>query len=106
MQRILTFNINELNDLIYAGAKLVNNKIDIPQRNPKRNPKPGWEMRLERQIKKMPQAKLLGKVKHTGTQRKKDPKKTTAEKSDNTSERNKSKDICERRKTQKVPGQG
>ena len=30
----------ELNDLIYAGAKLVNDKIDITLRNPNRNTKP------------------------------------------------------------------
>ena len=33
--------INELNELIYAGAKLVNDKIGTSQRNPNRNTKPG-----------------------------------------------------------------
>ena len=36
-----------------------NDKIDIPLRNPSINTKPGWEMRLEWQIKKLKQAKLL-----------------------------------------------
>ena len=52
--------ITELNELIYAGAKLVGDKIDISQRNPNKNTKSGWEMRIEGQIKKLrQQAKLL-----------------------------------------------
>ena len=51
-------NLTELNELIYAGAKLVSDKIGIPQRNPERNSKSGWEMRIEAQIKKLrPQVK-------------------------------------------------
>ena len=55
----------ELNKLIYAGDKSVNYKIGIPERNPNGNTKPGCELSLEGQIKKMRlQAKLLWKVKH------------------------------------------
>ena len=36
----------ELNELIYAGAKLVRDKIAISLRNPKRRTNPGWEIRL------------------------------------------------------------
>ena len=47
-------NILELNDLIYAGAKLVSNKTDIFVKNTNRNTKARWEMMLKGQIfKKM-----------------------------------------------------
>ena len=47
---ISTNNITELNELIYAGAKLVCVKIGIPSRSTKKKSKPGWEIRLETQI--------------------------------------------------------
>ena len=34
-------NITELIELIYAGAKLVGDKIGIPQRKPNKDTKPG-----------------------------------------------------------------
>ena len=49
---ISTNNITELNELIYAGAKLVCEKIGIPSKSAKKQSKPGWEIRLETQIKK------------------------------------------------------
>ena len=49
---IPTNNITELNELIYAGAKLVCEKIGIPSKSTKKQSKPGWEIRLETQIKK------------------------------------------------------
>ena len=52
LPNIPTSNVTELNKLIYAGVKLVCDKIGIPQRNPNKNIKPGWEIRLERKIKK------------------------------------------------------
>ena len=67
LQHISTDNITKLNELIYAGAKLISNKIGILLRNPNRNTKPGLEMRLEGQMKKLKQAKLQRMVKHTGT---------------------------------------
>ena len=88
-------DIIKLNELIYAGAKLISNKIGRPLRNPNRQAKPGWEMKLEEQMKKLQQqAKILRKVKHTETQwKEKKPQKITADKSDNKTRRNKSKDI-------------
>ena len=46
-KNIPTDNITELNELIYAGEKLVSDKIGVPLRNTNRNTKPGWEMTLE-----------------------------------------------------------
>ena len=39
-------NITELIELIYAGAKLVCEKMSVPLRNLNRNKKHGWENRL------------------------------------------------------------
>ena len=53
---ISTNNITELNELIYAGAKLVCEKIGIPTKNTKNTKeksKPGWEFRLETQIENL-----------------------------------------------------
>ena len=44
---ILTNNIAELNELIYAGAKLFCEKIWILSKSPKEKSKPGWKIRLE-----------------------------------------------------------
>ena len=49
---IQTNNITELNELIYVGAKLVCDKIGISSKSTKKQSKPGWEIRLETQIKK------------------------------------------------------
>ena len=50
---ISTNNITELNELIYAGAKLVCEKIGIPSKSTKEKSKPGWKLRLEMQIKNL-----------------------------------------------------
>ena len=50
---ISTNNIIELNELIYAGAKLVCGKIGIPSISTKKQSKPGWEIRLETLIKNL-----------------------------------------------------
>ena len=60
-------NITDLNELIYAGAKLVCDEIGIPLRNTNRNTKPGCEIRLEELVHKQRQAKrqmksILGSV--------------------------------------------
>ena len=47
---ISTNNITELNELIYAGANLVCEKIDIPSKSNKKKSKPGWENQVEMQI--------------------------------------------------------
>ena len=39
---ISTNNITELNELIYAGAKLICEKIGIPSESTKTKSKPGW----------------------------------------------------------------
>ena len=44
---IPTNNTTELNELIYAGAKLICEKIGIPSKSTKKKSKPGWETRLE-----------------------------------------------------------
>ena len=49
---IPTNNITELNELIYACAKLVCEKIGIPLKSTKKQLKPGWEIRLETQKRK------------------------------------------------------
>ena len=46
-----TNNITELNELIYARAKLVCENIGIPSKSTKKQSKPGWEIRLGTQIK-------------------------------------------------------
>ena len=43
LANIRTGNIIELYELIYAGAKLVRDKIGVPLRNSDRNIKSGWE---------------------------------------------------------------
>ena len=66
---IPTNNITDLNEVIYAGAKLVCKNIGIPSKNMKENSKPGWEFRLETQIENL--RKQLKVVK----QKQKTPKK-------------------------------
>ena len=57
---IPTNNITELNELINAGAKLVCENIGIPSKSTKKQQKPGWEIRLESQIKKLrKQARMM-----------------------------------------------
>ena len=61
-------NITKLNELIYAGAKLVCKKIRVPLKNTNRNSKPGWEIRLETKIRNLQQqAKMIKKRKNAGT---------------------------------------
>ena len=57
--------ITELSKLIYAGEKLVCDKIGITPRNPTRNTNPGWKIRQEGQVKKLrQQEKVLRKEKY------------------------------------------
>ena len=59
-----TSGITEVNELIYAEAKQICDKIGIPRRNPNRNTKPDSEIRLEGQINKLRQrAKMLSQKK-------------------------------------------
>ena len=50
---ISTNNITELNELIYAGAKLVCDKTGIHSKSTKEKSKLGREFRLETQIEKI-----------------------------------------------------
>ena len=59
---ISTNNITELKDLIYAGEKLVREKIGVPSKSTKKPSKPGWEVRLEIQIKKSTKTGKNGKT--------------------------------------------
>ena len=59
--------MKELNDKIYARAKLVSEKIGDPFKNTRKNLKPGWEFRLEIQIRYLrQQAKKLRRRKNEG----------------------------------------
>ena len=49
---ISTKNITHLNELIYAGAKLVCEKILVPFKSTTKKLNPGFEIRPETQIKK------------------------------------------------------
>ena len=58
----------ELNELIYAGAKLVYEKTGIPLKSTNKKSKPGWEFRLETQIRKLrKQVKMIKQKKKTKT---------------------------------------
>ena len=82
MNQVLTYiptnNITNLNELIYAGAKLVCENIGIPSKNTKVKSKPGWEFRLETQIENLrKQLKVVKQKKKAEINRK---EKTTQEK--------------------------
>ena len=82
MNQVLTYiptnNITDLNELIYAGAKLVCENIGIPSKKPKAKSKPGWEFRLETQIENLrKQLKVVKQKKNAEINRK---EKTTQEK--------------------------
>ena len=49
---ISTDNIIELTELIYAGVKLVCEKIGIPSKSTKEKSKPGWEFQINTQGKR------------------------------------------------------
>ena len=57
MNQVLTYtstnNITELNGLIYAGVKLVCEKIGIPSKSTKEKSKPGGEIRLKNSDQKI-----------------------------------------------------
>ena len=62
---ISTNNITELNELIYAGAKSVCEKIGIPSKSKKLS-KPGWKIRLDTQIKNLQKQAKMVKQKDPG----------------------------------------
>ena len=71
--------INELNKLIYAGAKLICEKIGVLLKVRRKN-QPEWKILVETQIKKSTKTGKNDKTKekkleHVGTKRKKQHKK-------------------------------
>ena len=77
---VSTNNITESNELIYAGAKLVCEKIGIPSKSTKEKSKPGWEFWLEIQIRNLrKQAKMIKQKKDAEIIRNR-KEKTTQEK--------------------------
>ena len=60
---MLTNDKTKLNELIYAGAKLVCVKIGIPSKSTKEKSKLGCEIRLETQIKKSTKTGQNDKIK-------------------------------------------
>ena len=66
LTHISTNNITELNELIYEEAKLVCDKIGARLKNTNRNSKPGWEIRLETQIRNLQQGQMMRHRKNAG----------------------------------------
>ena len=101
-----TNNITELNELIYAGAKLVCENIGIPSKSTKKQQIPGWEIRLESQMKKTTKTSLndeercWNKCGEEGTGHMgKNNSTTWGNKPENTGQRRKIKEISTKGKT-------
>ena len=71
--------MTKLNELIYAEAKLVCEKIGIPSISTKKQSKSGWKIRLETQRKNLRKQAKMVKQKHPGICGKR-MEKTTREK--------------------------
>ena len=87
VNQVLTYlstnNITELNELIYAGVKLVCEKIGIPSKKHEEKIKTGWEIRQETQIKNLRKlTKMIKQRKDARTCRDK-KEKATQEKNNN-----------------------
>ena len=91
-------NITELNKLIYAGVKLVCEKISVPLKNLNGNSKPGLEIQLETQLRNLWQAKMIKQKKNAGICWDKKKKSNSTSKTDNTTQRNEPDKAGERRK--------
>ena len=98
--------ITDLNELINAGAKLVCEKIEVSLKNTNKNSKPGWEIRLEMQIKK----KTTNTDKNDITKEKRwnmgQKEKRNTRKNNNTSWGNKTRNTGERSNVIKIPTKG
>ena len=99
LTHIRTSNITELNELIYARAKLISDKIGLP----KKNTKPGWKIRLETEIFK----KSKTTSKNDTTEEKwwnilERKEKSNTSKTNNTTRGNKSEGTEEKKKTKKI----
>ena len=97
---IPTNNITDLKELIYAGTKLVCEKIGIPSKSTNKHSKPGWEIRLETQIKNLrKQARRIRKLEEgTGSMRKNNST-TWGNKPESNGQRRKTKEISTKGKT-------
>ena len=109
MNQVLSYisknNVTELNELIYARAKLVCEKIGITSKSTKKKSKQGWEIRLEMQIKYLwEQVKIIKQKKDAGICWK-SREKATREKN-STTRGNKPKSTGERRKPKKISIKG
>ena len=104
MKCIPADSITQLDEYIYTGTKLVCDKISNKESEQKHKTWIGNEER--RTIKETATTYEITKGNETyrSLTERKDPQKITTDKSDNTRRRNKSKDISERRETQKIPG--
>ena len=93
-------NIMELNELIYAEEKLVCGKTGVPLKNMNRNSKPGWEMKLETQMRNVrQQVKRIRQRKNIGICW---DEKRKARQVKQTTQRNISEVSGEKRKTKKI----
>ena len=111
LPNIPTDNITELKELRYSGMKLVCDKISVPLRNSNRNTKPGWEIRLEVQVKKFRQVKMLRReiIREHASKCREEKTKKKAGKSNHATWRDKSKDFGEKRtkrKQRRIRGKG
>ena len=102
---ISTNNITKLKQLIYAGAKLVCEKIGIPSKITKEKSKPEWEFRLETQIKNLrKQLKVIKQKKNAGINRNR--KKDSIGKTYNTTWGNIPESSGKRRKIEEISTKG
>ena len=100
-------NITKLNELIYAGVKLVCEKIDAHTKSTKKQSKQGWEIWLETQMKNLrKQAKIVKQKDHgicgnriQRTKREKNNCTTWGNKPESSGERREIKEILTKCKT-------
>ena len=103
---ISTNNITELNELIYAGVKLVWERIGILSKIKKKKSKPAREIRLETQIKYLrKQAKMIKQRKNAGTSRNK-KEMATQEKNNSTTWGNKPENTGDGRNLKEISTKG
>ena len=99
-----TNKITELNELIYAGVKLVCNKTGVSLKNTNRKSKHGWEYWLETQIRNLrQQAKMIKQEKNWNILGRKE--NSNKSKTNNTTQGNKPERTDERKKTKKISRQ-
>ena len=61
-------NITNLYELLHVGAKVVRENLGNPIKTRKQNSNPGWEIRIETQIRNLRQeASIIKQKKNSGT---------------------------------------